>query len=97
MHGGRVGKAFALLFAIVGLFHNPFLVFIALFVWLGAAGEAAEAQQRSSLEGVPIERVIIRDVHTLTPRDSLAVALDHVLALPPDRVKKVQEALAIQE
>ncbi|MGZ5312227.1 MAG: site-2 protease family protein, partial [Solirubrobacterales bacterium] len=28
----RTGKAFALLFAIVGLFYNPFLVFIALFV-----------------------------------------------------------------
>jgi len=76
----RVGKAFALLFAIVGLFYNPFLVFIALFVWLGAAGEATDAQQRSSLEGVSVERVMIRDVHTLTPHDSLDVALDHVLA-----------------
>ncbi len=76
----RVGKAFALLFAIVGLFYNPFLVFIALFVWLGAAGESTDALQRSSLAGVPVERVMIRDVHTLTPSDSLEVALDHVLA-----------------
>lgn len=75
-----VGKAFALLFGIVGLFYNPFLVVIALFVWLGAAGEAAEVQRRSSLEGVPVERVMIRDVRTLTSRDTLAVALDHVLA-----------------
>jgi Zn-dependent protease/CBS domain-containing protein len=76
----RVGKAFALLFGIVGLLYNPVLVLIALFVWMGAAGEAAEAQQRASLEGVPVERVMIRDVRTLAPRDSLAVALDHVLA-----------------
>ena len=36
----RIGKGFALLFGIVGLFvtGNPFLVLIALFVWLGAAG-----------------------------------------------------------
>jgi CBS domain-containing protein len=75
-----VGKAFALLFGIIGLFYSPFLVFIALFVWLGAAGEAAEVQRRASLEGVPVERVMIRDVRTLTPRDTLSVALNHVLA-----------------
>ena len=48
----RVGRAFALLFGIVGLFYNPFLVLVALFVWLGAAGEASEVQMRSSLEDV---------------------------------------------
>jgi len=76
----RVGRGFALIFGIVGLFYNPFLVLIALFVWMGAAGEAAEVQRRSSLEGVPVERVMIRDVRTLTPRDTLDVALNHVLA-----------------
>jgi Zn-dependent protease/predicted transcriptional regulator len=75
----RVGKAFALLFGVVGLLFNPFLVLIALFVWLGAAGEAAEVQRRSSLDGVPVERVMIRDVRTLTPRDPLQAALNHVL------------------
>ena len=74
-----IGKAFALLFAVVGLSFSPFLVVIALFVWLGAAGEAAEVQQRASLEGVPVERVMIREVRTLTPRDTLAAALNHVL------------------
>ena len=47
----RVGRGFALLFGIVGLFYNPFLVLIALFVWTGAGGEAAEARRHSSLEG----------------------------------------------
>jgi Zn-dependent protease/predicted transcriptional regulator len=75
----RVGKTFALFFAIVGFFFNPFLVLIGLFVWLAAAGEAAEVMRRSVLEGVPVERVMIRDVQTLTPHDTLSVALDHVL------------------
>jgi Zn-dependent protease len=77
-----VGRFFALVFAIVGLFvvRNPFLVFIALFVWLGAAGEAASVQTTSSLEGVPLERVMIRNVRTLSPRDSLAAAVEHILA-----------------
>src|SRR5262249_36337113 len=36
----RVGKVFAVLFALTGLFvvSNPFLVVIAVFVWLSAAG-----------------------------------------------------------
>ena len=29
-----VGQALALVFGFVGLFYNPFLVFIALFVWM---------------------------------------------------------------
>lgn len=76
----RVGKAFALLFGIIGLSYSPVLVFIALFVWLGAAGEAAEVQRRSWLEGVNVERLMIRDIRTLTPRETLDAALRHVLA-----------------
>lgn len=74
-----IGQAFALLFAMIGFFFNPILVLIGLFVWLGAAGEAAEVQRRASLEGVSVERVMIRNVQTLTPRDTLTVALNHVL------------------
>ena len=76
----RAGRAFALLFGIIGLMYDPFLVLIALFVWLGAAAEAAQAQLHSTLDGVSVDRLMIRHVETLTPRDTLGVALDHVLA-----------------
>ena len=76
----RAGRVFALFFGIIGLFYDPFLVLIALFVWLGAAGEAAEAQLHSALEGVPVERLMIRNVQTLTPGDTLGVALERGLA-----------------
>lgn len=77
----RVGRAFALLFGIIGLFviNNPFLVFIALFVWLGAAAEAAAVQRTTWLQDVPIERVMIRDVRTLAPNDRLGHAVDLIL------------------
>src|SRR5687767_1719562 len=73
----RVGKFFALVFGIVGLFvvENPMLVFVALFVWLGAAGEAAAAQTSATLEGVPIQRLMITDVQTVRPSDPLARAV----------------------
>jgi Zn-dependent protease len=76
----RIGKGFALVFGIIGLLYNPFLVLIALFVWMGAAAEAATAQFRFALGDVPVERVMITDVRTLSPRDRLGTAVDHILS-----------------
>jgi len=77
----RVGRFFALIFGILGLFvvNNPFLVFVALFVWLGAAGEAAAAQTAASLEGVPLQRLMITDVRTISPGDPLSRPVDLIL------------------
>lgn len=75
----RIGKGFALLFGLIGLMYNPFLVLIALFVWMGAAGESAALQLRAALSGVPVDQVMVRDVRTLAPADSLDTALHHVL------------------
>jgi CBS domain-containing protein len=77
----RVGRFFALVFGIVGLFvvNNPFLVLVALFVWLGAAGEAAAERQSSTLAGVPTGDVMITDVRTLAPGDPLSHAVRLIL------------------
>ncbi|HYC52643.1 MAG TPA: CBS domain-containing protein, partial [Gemmatimonadaceae bacterium] len=70
----KVGTFFALVFGILGLFvvGNPFLVIVALFVWLAAAGEASAVQTSVVLDGVPIQRLMIRDVETLSPTDPLS-------------------------
>jgi Zn-dependent protease/predicted transcriptional regulator len=75
----RVGRAFALLFGVVGLFYNPFLVLIALFVWLGAASESSALQEHEILGHVTVDRVMIRDLRTLAPTDTLEAAMQHVL------------------
>lgn len=79
MVAARVGRVFALLFGVVGLLYNPLLVLIALFVWLGAASESSATQMRTMLSGVNVEHVMIRDVRTLAPSDTLDMALHHVL------------------
>jgi Zn-dependent protease/CBS domain-containing protein len=75
-----VGQGMALLFGFVGLFTNPFLVFIALFVWIGAGQEATMTQMKSVLEGIPLNRAMITDFRTLSRGDSLADAVDLLLA-----------------
>ncbi len=76
----NVGQAFAFLFGFIGLFSNPFLVFIALFVWMGAAQEASMVQMKSSISGIPVTRAMMTDFQTLTPRDTLARVVGLVLA-----------------
>ena len=73
----RIGRALALLLGLAGLFwvQNPMLVLIALFVWLGAASEAAAVQTSSSLDGVPIEDLMIREVQVLAPTEPLSRAV----------------------
>lgn len=73
------GQAMALVFGFLGIFFNPFLVFIALFVWIGAAQEASVAQIRAALGGIPVVRAMITEFHSLSPRDTLAHAIDQIL------------------
>jgi Zn-dependent protease/CBS domain-containing protein len=76
----NVGQGLALLFGLVGLFANPFLIFIALFVWIGAGQEAAMTQMKSVLGGVRLEQAMVTDFRTLAPDDSLARAVELLLA-----------------
>jgi Zn-dependent protease len=75
-----VGQAIAIVFGFVGLFVNPFLVFIALFVWLGASGEAAMAQMRSAFSGLPVSRAMLTEFSVLAPGDPLSRAVELTLA-----------------
>jgi Zn-dependent protease/predicted transcriptional regulator len=76
----RVGQGIAWLFGLIGLFTDPFLLFIALFVWMGAEQEAAMAQIHTSMGGIPVQRVMLTDFRTLQPDDRLAGAIEHILA-----------------
>jgi|DewCreStandDraft_4_1066084.scaffolds.fasta_scaffold23077_3 Zn-dependent protease/CBS domain-containing protein len=75
----RIGQAIAVVFAIVGIFVNPLLVLIAIFVWFGAAMEAADARLREALGNVPLAHVLIRDFRALAPDDPLARAVELTL------------------
>jgi Zn-dependent protease/CBS domain-containing protein len=59
------GVAFALGF--IGLFYNPLLIFIAIFVYLAAASEAHMVAIRALSRGVPVSSAMMTQYATLTP------------------------------
>jgi Zn-dependent protease/CBS domain-containing protein len=73
----RLGQAIAIAFGLLGLFGNPVLVLIAVFVWFGAVAEMADAEMRAGLEGVTVETAMEKSFRTLGPAEPLerAVAL----------------------
>lgn len=75
-----LGQGAALFFGFVGLFANPLLLFIAFFVWIGAAQEASLVQTRTALRGIPVARVMLSDFRVLPADASLDDALELTLA-----------------
>jgi Zn-dependent protease/predicted transcriptional regulator len=74
-----VGQGMAILFGFIGLQGNPMLVFIALFVWIGAGQEASVVQMKSALAGIPLRRAMLTHFRTLTPASTLGDAVDLLL------------------
>lgn len=75
-----IGQAMAFLFAFVGLtMHHPMLLFVAFFVWIGAAQEHNMVQMKNALSGIPVRRAMVRDFKTLRPEDTLKTAVQHIL------------------
>jgi Zn-dependent protease/predicted transcriptional regulator len=71
-----IGQGIALIFGFAGLFTNPFLIFIALFVWIGAAQEASFTKIKSALGGIPVNQAMLTDYKTVTPGDTLKHLVD---------------------
>jgi Zn-dependent protease len=74
-----IGQAIALVFAVVGLFTNPILLLIALFVFLGAGQEAAFVQRRFMVRGRSAREAMVTRFETVAPQDSLRHAAELLL------------------
>jgi Zn-dependent protease/CBS domain-containing protein len=75
----RLGQGIAVAFGFLGLLVNPMLAFIALFVWVGAATEAAGVELKASLSGLPTYAAMEADPRPLSTGDTLAVAAESLL------------------
>ncbi len=75
-----IGQGMALLFGFIGLFSNPFLLFIAFFVWIGASQESSATQMKNAISGIPVGRAMLTDYKSLSPRDPLSQMSQLILA-----------------
>jgi Zn-dependent protease/CBS domain-containing protein len=75
----RIGQGAAFLFALAGLFVNPMLIVIGLFVYLAATAEAQHVAFRDGTQGLSVRDAMITPVETLRPGATLGDAVDLLL------------------
>jgi stage IV sporulation protein FB len=75
----RLGQGLAFLLGFAGLFGNSMLLFIALFVYLGATQEAAATQMKDVSDRLPLSAALVTEFHTLEPDATLGDAADVLL------------------
>ena len=66
-----VGRGLAVVLGFAGLFSNPFLLLIAVFIWMGATQEAAATDAKATIGGLPVREAMLTDFRTLAPEDTL--------------------------
>lgn len=76
----NIGQAMAILFGVVGFLYNPLLIFIAIFVFLGAQAEAGMVEMQSALDGLRVRDGMMTRFRRLSAQDPLGRAVEELLA-----------------
>jgi CBS domain-containing protein len=87
----NIGKIFALGLAILGVFVNPFLIFIAIFIFIGAQKEYEQIRYTSVLTGYHVQDVLMHEFTTLKEEETLRKAVDLLLDTPEQRFVVVDD------
>lgn len=76
-----IGQVAAIGFFLLGLFTNPLLALVAVFIFFGASGEAQMVRQRETLRGLSVRDVMgtKRRTETVTPWHNFGQVFDAVL------------------
>jgi Zn-dependent protease/CBS domain-containing protein len=74
-----IGQAFAFGLGFLGLFWNPLLIFIAIFVYLAASSEAQLVAVRAMSRDVPVSAAMMTSFATLTPDEHIDAAVQTLL------------------
>lgn len=90
-----IGQGFAFVLGFLGLFFNPLLIFIALFVYLGASQEAAVAEMRNVVERLPISEAMVTEFRTLPMDATLGDAVEALLRTHQHEFPVVGESMQL--
>jgi stage IV sporulation protein FB len=69
-----IGQVVAFALGFIGLFYNPLLIFIAIFVYLAATAEAHMVALRAMSRGVPVSAAMVTQFATLKPDTAIEQA-----------------------
>jgi stage IV sporulation protein FB len=75
----KIGQLVAFALGFIGLFWNPLLIFIAIFVYLAAASESQLVTIRAMSRDVPVSAAMITEFATLSPDDGIDAAVQTLL------------------
>ena len=75
----RIGQLIAILFIIIGFYSNPFLIFIGIFIILGAYSESEMVKTNFMLKGVKAKDVAMKNFISIDENETLEKAVQHLL------------------
>jgi stage IV sporulation protein FB len=87
-----IGQFVAFALGFVGLFGNPLLIFIAIFVYLAAASESRLVAVRAISRGVPIRSAMITQFAPLKPDAAIDEAVETLLRTSQSEFPVVDDA-----
>lgn len=90
-----IGQFFAVLFLLLGLLYNPFLIFIALFIFLGAYSENKIVHHLAILKGHKVQEAMMTNITTFEPNDAISSVLKVIISGSENNFVVVKGALII--
>jgi Zn-dependent protease len=75
----RIGQGAAFLFALAGLFVNPMLIVIGLFIYMAASAEAQHVAFQDGTQSLPVRAFMMSSIENLSPSSTLDDAVDLML------------------
>lgn len=91
----KIGQALAIVFGAVGVFSNPMLVFIAIFIWMAAASESARVTAESALTGLRVGQAMVTRFETLAATDPLGRAAGVLLTTSQEEFPVLERGVMI--
>ncbi|WP_373496315.1 site-2 protease family protein [Aquiflexum sp.] len=92
---GGIGQFLAIFFIFFGLFNNPILVLIGIFIFLGAGAEVSHTKQESFLKGFKVKDALMMKFQIIGFDAPLAKAIEKLLNSQATHFVVVKDDVAI--
>lgn len=92
---GGIGQFLAIFFIFFGLFNNPILVLIGIFIFLGAAAEVTHTQQESFLKGFKVKDALMMKFQIVGFDAPLSKAVEKLLNSQATHFVVVKDDVAV--